>query len=168
MFRDMRRKGQQLTVEESEKILREATHGVLAVTGDGGFPYAVPVSHVYKDGKIYFHCARQGHKIDAIKNNPKVSFCVVSRDDVMPRERTTAYISVIAFGEARIVDDEAGLRKIAGLVGEKYSRDFPQECKKETDEVIAAGTMLCVEITVLHLTGKCGKEVLKERRGNNV
>ncbi len=163
MFREMRRIKQRLTKEESEQILKEASHGVLALSGDNGYPYAVPVSHVYSNGKIYFHCARQGHKIDAIKNNPKVSFCVVSRDDVMPRERTTAYISVIAFGTAEIVDDEKNLRRIAGLVGEKYSRDFPEECQKETDEVIAANTMYCVEITVEHLTGKCGREVLKER-----
>ena len=165
MFRKMRRFAQQLSAEESELILKNATHGVLAVTGDDGYPYAVPVSHVYEEGKIYFHCARQGHKIDALKNSEKVSFSVVAQDEVMPRERTTAYISVIAFGRAKIIDDEENLRKIAGMVGEKFSRDFPEECRKETDEVIAANTMLCVEITVEHLTGKCGREIMKKRAG---
>ena len=163
MFRKMRRSGQQLSREESEKILKEATHGVLAVCGDDGYPYAVPVSHVYENGRIYFHCARQGHKIDALRNSPKVSFCVVAQDDVMPQERTTAYISVIAFGMAEIVDDEKNLRRIAGLIGDKFSHDYPDDCRKETDGVIAAGKMLCVEITVEHLTGKCGREVLKKR-----
>ena len=163
MFRKMRRFGQQLTQQEAEQILREATSGVLGVQGENGYPYTVPVSHVYQDGKLYFHCAREEHKIDAIRACDKVSFCVIAQDEVMPRERTTAYISVIAFGRARIVDDEAGLRYIAGLVGEKYSHDYPDLCRQETDEVIAANRMYCVEITVEHLTGKCGKEVLAKR-----
>ena len=168
MFRKMRRFKQQLDAAECEQILKEATHGVLGLIGDDGYPYTVPVSHVYEGGKIYFHCAREGHKIDAIRNNAKVSFTVVSRDDVMPKERTTAYISVIAFGKAQIVDDEAGLRRIADLVGKKYSADYPELCRQETDEVIAANRMYCVEITVEHMTGKCGSQVLLERAKKSV
>ena len=116
MFRNMRRIGQLLSDEESKQILAEATHGVLGLSGDDGYPYTVPVSHVYRDGKIFFHCAKEGHKIDAIRRNKKVSFCVVAQDEVMPKERTTAYISVIAFGTARIVEDEPGLRRIAAAL----------------------------------------------------
>ena len=164
MFREMRRKGQKLDISECEEILKTSTSGVLGVIGDDGYPYTVPLSHVYYDGKIAFHCAKVGHKIDAIRNNDKVSFTVIAQDEVMPKERTTAYISVIAFGRARIIDDEAGLRRISGLVGEKYSSDFPDDCQKEIDETIAGNTMLCVEITIEHLSGKCGLEVLKKRR----
>ena len=167
MFREMRRKGQLLPAEECEEILRTATSGVLAVYGDDGYPYAVPVSHVYEDGKIAFHCAREGHKIDALRRNDRVSFCAIAQDEVMPKERTTAYISVIAFGRARIVEDEAGLRRIAEQVGRKFAPDYPDDCRQETDEVIAAGRMYCVEITVEHLTGKCGKEVLRARRNEH-
>lgn len=163
MFREMRRFKQQLAKEECEEILKNATSGVLGVHGDDGYPYTVPVSFVYEDGKIFFHGAKTGHKTDAIRRNEKVSFCVIAQDRVMPKERTTAYISVIAFGRAKIVEDEAGLRRIAGLIGEKYSHDFPELCRQETDEVIAGGRMNCVEITVEHLTGKCGGEVLKAR-----
>lgn len=164
MFREMRRRGQQLSREECEQILTEATSGVLGVIGDGGYPYTVPVSHVYHDGKIVFHCAKTGHKIDAIRANGKVSFCVIAQDEVMPAERTTAYISVIAFGRARIVDDEEGMRRIAGLVGDKFSHDYPEDCQKEIDEVIAAGAMYCVEIEIDHMTGKCGRQVLLRRQ----
>lgn len=164
MFRQMRRFKQQLSKEECEAILREATSGVLAVHGDDGYPYAVPVSHVYRDGKIAFHCAKVGHKIDAIRGSDKVSFCVIAQDEVMPVERTTAYISVIAFGQARIVEDEAGLRRICEWVGEKFCPDHMEGAYQETDEVIAANRMYCVEIDVEHLTGKCGNEVLKRRR----
>ena len=164
MFRPMRRAGQQLSPSECEEILRKATSGTLAVIGDGGYPYAVPVSHVYDQGKLYFHSARTGHKIEALRAEPRVSFCVIAQDKVMPRERTTAYISVIAFGRAKVVEDEAGQRRIAGLIGEKFSHDYPELCRQEIDEVVAAGTMACVEITVEHMTGKCGLEVLKKRR----
>ena len=164
MFREMRRKAQQLSNEECEEILRNATSGVLAVYGDDGYPYTVPLSHAYSDGKIVFHGAKEGHKIDSIRRNDKVSFCVIAQDEVMPKERTTAYISVIAFGRAKIVDDEAGLRRIAGLIGEKFSADYPEECQKEIDEVVAANRMYCVEIEVEHMTGKCGKEVLIRRK----
>ena len=164
MFREMRRKAQQLSQAECEQILRDATSGVLAVYGDDGYPYTVPVSHVYQDGVIAFHCVKEGHKIDALRRNDKVSFCVIAQDEVMPRERTTAYISVIAFGRAQIVDDEAGLRRIAGWIGDKFSPDYPEDCQRETDEVIAAGRMYCVEIAVEHLTGKCGLQVMLRRR----
>ena len=65
---------------------------------------------LYQDGKLYSHCAKEGHNTDAIRGN----------DEVIPAKRTTAYISVIAFGKAVIVDDELGLRRIAGLIGEKF------------------------------------------------
>ena len=153
MFRTMRRFRQQLTHEECERILAGATSGVLALSGDDGYPYAVPLSHVYQDGKLYSHCAKEGHKTDAIRGN----------DEVIPAKRTTAYISVIAFGKAVIVDDESGLRRIAGLIGEKFSTGYPEDCRRETDQMIAADRMYCLEITVEHLTGKCGLEVLRTR-----
>ena len=108
---------------------------------------------LYQDGKLYSHCAKEGHKTDAIRGN----------DEVIPAKRTTAYISVIAFGKAAIVDDESSLRRIADLIGEKFSADYPEDCRRETDQMIAADRMYCLEITVEHLTGKCGLEVLRTR-----
>ena len=83
-FRTMRRCKQQLSVHECEKILQETTSGVLAVSGDNGFPYAVPLSHFYMNGKLYFHSAKEGHKVDALKREAKVSFCVIGQDSVHP------------------------------------------------------------------------------------
>ena len=67
MFRAMRRKRQQLSRAEAEAILERGTSGVLAVAGDDGYPYAVPLSYVYQDGKLWFHCANSGHKLDAVR-----------------------------------------------------------------------------------------------------
>ena len=85
MFREMRRKKQMLSLEECVAVLDNGTSGVLAVDGDNDYPYAVPLSYVYCDSKIFFHCARSGHKLDAIARNEKVSFCVIEADQVMPR-----------------------------------------------------------------------------------
>ena len=106
-FREMRRKRQQLSNEESITILEKATAGTLAVLGDGDFPYAVPISYVYHEGKLYFHSALAGHKVDAIKKCDKASFCVIDKDDVQPEKYTTFFRSVIAFGRIRVIEDEA-------------------------------------------------------------
>ena len=82
-FRPMRRFRQQLSAEECESVLLRCTSGVLALAGDGGYPYAVPLSYVYTDGKLYFHSAVQGHKVDAVNRESRCSFCVVDRDDAV-------------------------------------------------------------------------------------
>ena len=197
MFREMRRKGQQITTEECMEILQRATSGVLGVYGDDGYPYTVPLSFVYTPpgpadnrdvtadsakkgpaeggasakspdssaglGTIGFHCAKTGHKIDGIRRNEKVSFTVIDRDEIMPKERTTKFCSVIAFGRARILEGEENLRRAANKVGAKYSAGYEDLYMEETEDTIRRGTLCCVEITIDHMTGKIGKEILKER-----
>ena len=96
-FREMRRKRQQLAEEESIAILEKVTAGTLALLGDNDYPYAVPISHVYHERKLYFHSALAGHKVDAIRKCDKASFCVIEKDDVQPEKYTTFFRSVIAF-----------------------------------------------------------------------
>ena len=117
-FGKMRRSAQELSQKEAEEILKTATHGVLAVTGEGGYPYAVPMSFVFAGGKIYLHSATEGRKIEAIKSSEKVSFCVVAEDRVIPEKYTTAYKSAIVFGRARIVFGGRG-RKAYPAAGRK-------------------------------------------------
>ena len=95
-FREMRRKRQLLSDEESIGILKNATAGTLALLGDNDYPYAVPISYVYHERKLYFHSALAGHKVDAIRNCDKASFCVIDKDDVQPEKYTTFFRSVIA------------------------------------------------------------------------
>lgn len=160
MFREMRRKNQLLKDSESVQILKERTSGVLAVLGDGGYPYAVPLSYVYADGKIYFHCAKEGHKLDAIKRSDKVSFCVVDCDNVVPDEYTTYYRSVIVFGRARILSDDekrAPLEKLAA----KYTPDDAEGRKKEIERFFERVCM--IEMKIEHMTGKEAKELVSAR-----
>lgn len=161
-FRPMRRFKQQLQQEKAERLLMSATSGVLAVNGDNGYPYAVPISYVYANGKIYFHSALSGHKIDAIRHNPKVSFCVINQDVIVPQEFTTYFKSVIAFGKARIIEDDAEKMKALRLLAARYSDDTitPQM----TDKEIAGGfeRLLMVEIPIEHLTAKESIELVRK------
>lgn len=157
----MRRKLQQLPQTECERILREGKTAVLALAGDDGYPYAVPVNYVYDGGKIYFHCAKTGHKLDALRRCEKVSVCVVDRDDVAPERLATDYMSVIVFGRARILEDDEEIYRVVEVFGLKYNPDrdaVAREIRREWD------ALCCVEITVDHMTGKEGKELARQRR----
>ena len=123
MFREMRRKNCVVSKEIAEKILREGDFGVLALSGDDDYNYAVPINYAVEGNKIYFHSAKTGHKIDAIRNNDKVSFCVVARHEVVSEEFTTYFTSAIAFGRIKIVEDNADPDKLRGLelLADKYS-----------------------------------------------
>lgn len=158
MFREMRRKRQLLPTKESVAILEKMTNGTLALHGDDGYPYAVPVSYVYADGKIYFHSAMEGHKVDAILRNDKVSFCVVERDEIKPAEFTTYFRSVIAFGKARVLEDEDEKLSALRLLADKYSHG---EAGMEAEIAKGFNHLLMVEITVEHLTGKESIELVR-------
>ena len=103
MFRAMRRARQQMISEDALAIMEKGRTGVLAVAGDDGYPYAVPLNYVWHEYKIYFHCATAGHKLDAIQSCDKVSLCVVDRDQVDAEKFTTLYRSCVAFGRARVL-----------------------------------------------------------------
>ena len=130
MFREMRRNKQALSDEECREILERCTSGTLAVLGDEGYPYAVPLSYVFINGHIYFHCARAGHKLDAIRACDKVSFCVIDRDEVIPEKFTTKYRSVIVFGRAREVTDPEEIVGICRQVTEICCCPFRELLKK--------------------------------------
>ncbi len=150
-FRPMRRFKQQLDSEECIKILKEEKRGVLALMGDGGYPYAVPLNFVYDNGKIYFHCAGEGHKIDAINACDKVSFCVY-RQEEKPAGDWAYYVkSVIVFGRARLLSDREEIIEKCRLLALKYypsAEEAEEEIKKDGHRVA------CIELSVEHMTGK--------------
>jgi Predicted flavin-nucleotide-binding protein len=159
MFREMRRKKQLLSHEENVEILKVGTSGVLALSGDGGYPYAVPLSYVYEDAKIYFHCANAGHKIDAIAQSDKASFCVISQDNVVSQEYTTYFRSVIAFGKIRILQDEADKRAALEVLAAKYSPNHEHGRLQEIDKLFRQ--VCAVELAVEHMTGKAAIELVR-------
>lgn len=157
MFREMRRNKQALGQEESDAILSRGTSGVLALSGDDGYPYALPISYAYEKGRLIFHCAKTGHKLDAITREPKASFCVIDQDQVVSAEYTTYYRSVIAFGKMRLLEGEEK-RAAAMLLAERYA--LGETVKRHTEVIDEAWDRLCMlEMRIEHLTGKAAKEL---------
>ena len=159
MFRDMRRKNQLLPPEEAESILRQGTSGVLSLLGDGGYPYGVPLSYVYHNGRLYFHCAKAGHKLDAIRREPKVSFCVVGKNQLVPEEFTTYFTSVIAFGRATVLTDDREREAALRLLSEKYVKASKERVDAEIAKSFPA--VCLVELAIEHLSGKQAIELVQ-------
>lgn len=162
MFREMRREKQRMKHEECIAVLERGTSGVLAVSGENGYPYAVPLSYVFSEGKLYFHCAMEGHKVDAIRSCDKASFCVVDQDRIVPEKYTTFYRSVIAFGRVKILENEAAKRAAVDVLAQRFRPGHDAERWAEID---GAMPRLCVlEMTIEHMTGKEALEIANSRR----
>lgn len=157
MFREMRRFKQQLSQEECIQVLKEAPRGVLSVQGEDGYPYGMPMNHFYDEetGKLYFHGAHQGHKIDALKANDKVSYCVWNEGFRKEGEWALNISSVILFGRMAIVSDVDRCIEITRKIALKYYPD----AESAEEEVRQDGhKALCLELTVEHMTGKLVNE----------
>ena len=165
MFREMRRKKQLLSESDSAAILEKGSYGVLSVLGDDGYPYGVPMNYIYEDGVLYFHCAREGHKIDAIRRDPKVSFCVVDSDEVVAEEYTTYFRSVIAFGKAEIVEDAAEKRDIITRLAKRF---HPSDSEQHRDALIEREfpPLSILRMKIEHMSGKEAIELVRKRTEN--
>lgn len=153
MFREMRRIKQKMSEADTLGVLERGTSGVLAVSGEDGYPYAVPLSYVLLNGKIVFHSAGEGHKIDSIKASDKVSFCVIDQDLLVPEELTTYFRSAIAFGRIRVLETEDEKREALEALAEKYS--LPDDYEGREREVKKSLKKVCMlELTIDHLSGK--------------
>ncbi|WP_132026825.1 pyridoxamine 5'-phosphate oxidase family protein [Keratinibaculum paraultunense] len=148
-------------MEDTVAVMNRCTNGLLACLGDEDYPYAVPISYVYLNEKIYFHSAKAGHKVDAIMKNPKVSFSVIDEDTIVGEEYTTYFRSVIAFGKARVVEGNERLEVFKDLV-EKYSGDQPEEAKYE--KIIGCNETYIIAIDIEYITGKEAIEYVKSRK----
>lgn len=165
MFREMRRKKQALSEKDCAAVLNRGTSGVLALLGEEGYPYAVPLSYVYDGEKLYFHSAKSGHKLDAVRSNPKASFCVIDQDQIIPEEYTTYFRNVIAFGTVRIVEEEEEKRSAIEKLALKYApEDTAENRRNAIDREWAPLCML--EMTVDHLSGKEAIELVRERKAS--
>ncbi len=162
MFRELRRKKQALPRDECINILKYATSGVLALSGDDGYPYTVPLSFVFDGKDIYFHSAKTGHKLDAIRHNPKCSFCVIAQDQIVSEEYTTYFQSVILFGKMHLLEDEQEKYNAIVKLAKKYApNDTLENCQKE---IVHEWKSLCIlKMTIDHLTGKESIEFVRER-----
>jgi len=161
MFRPMRRAKCQLSTEAAEKILREGDYGVLALEGDDGYPYAVPINYAVDGEKIFFHSAKTGHKLDAIRRNDKASLCVVGKHTVVAEEFTTYFTSAIAFGRIKLIEDDADPDKLRGLelLADKFSPNVDAALRAK--ELARLSAVVVPVMTIEHLTGKAAREIIR-------
>ena len=150
MFRPMRRLKQQLSQEECEQVLTSERRGVLSVHGEDGYPYGVPMDYLYEQGKIYFHGAKVGHKIDAIKADNRVSFTVFDQGVPVEGKVGPNVRSVIVFGRISLLETTPESLEIARRLGEKYDPSgYVEDELRRTAERIQL-----LELAVDHMTGK--------------
>ena len=149
---EMRRKEKMITQDEVIEVLDKAEYGVLSTVSADGVPYGVPVNFVYYEGAIYFHCALTGHRLQNINANSNVSFTVVDSVELMPEKFNTKYRSVIAFGNASLIDDEEEKKKVLLEIVKKLSPDFIEGGIKYIDSSVKDAKV--VKITVSEMTGK--------------
>ena len=147
----MRRQDKALPDQDVTLLLQDGEYGVLATAGRDGQPYGVPLNYVYMDGRIYFHCATVGQKLDNIAFNEKVSFTVVGRTEVLPAEFSTGFESVIAFGTAEVVHGDEWHKALMGLL-EKYCADHIEAGRAYIEQ--HAKQTKVVRINLERVTGK--------------
>ncbi len=153
MFREITRIKQVLTKEECISILKNEPRGVFSVIGDNGYPYGMPLNHFYneEDGKLYFHSGMKGHKIDAMRKDPKASFCVY---DSGVRENGNWYLtikSVIVFGKIEFIEDREKIYEIARKLCYKFTND--EEYIEHEITHSGPGTLMFALVPE-HMTGK--------------
>ena len=166
MFPEMRRRRQEMTQDEVAALLREADYGILAVHGEDGYPYTVPMNYVFVEGgldgtaalgAIYFHCALEGHKLDAIARDPKASFCVIGKHAYRPQKFATTYESVIAFGQVAIIE-EASKAEALYVLSKKFD---PHEHELILNEIEKDGPRCVVlELRIDHITSKKSPDLM--------
>ncbi|WP_243286671.1 pyridoxamine 5'-phosphate oxidase family protein [Geothrix terrae] len=148
----IRRRDRALTEAEAMKLLDEAEWGVLATVDADGWPYAVPVNHAVVEGSLILHCATKGHKLDNLAVNPKVSYCAVTLAEPLPAELATRYASVIVFGHAELIADEAEKRSALQALGLRFAPGHADVVAREIGKDLFRTAV--VRIRIERATGK--------------
>lgn len=153
MFRKIRKAKNEISIDAAKLLLATQRRGILAVNGDNGYPYAVPVNYYYSEGegKLFFHGARAGHKVDSIKNSDKVCFTVYGNESIRNETWAPFVQSVVVFGRCRIITDQDLNYKLVRKFAEKY---YPSE-ELINEEIITAGKAVQMfEIDIEYISGK--------------
>lgn len=153
MFREIRRKDRALSDEETDALLASHNYGVLCLSGNGDYPYGVPVNYGYADGKIYIHSTSQSsHKLDCIRQDSRVCFTVVGDHELAADEFSSHYSSTIVFGRARILTEEAdilpALERMMSSLAPEMADQAVDHCRRTLHSLVM------LEITPEHKSGK--------------
>jgi hypothetical protein len=151
-LRHIRRRDRAVSDEQAREILARAEHGVLATVGTDGWPYAVPVNHVLAGDVLYIHCALEGHKLENLAREERVSFCAVAGATVLPASLSTLYESAIVFGRAAVVADAAEKRRALELLAIRFCGAVTPEA--ESVIAVSGSQTAVVRIRIEQISGK--------------
>jgi uncharacterized protein len=151
-FREIRRRERALSKDEARDILARAEYGVLATIGNNGWPYAVPLNHVLAGDTIYIHCALEGHKLDNLANEARVSYCAVASTRVIPEKLSTLYECAVVFGRAALVTSAEEKSKALKLLTDRFCADFPEQVEEALEKWGPKTAIIRIEIE--RITGK--------------
>lgn len=153
MFRELVRKNQALSKETFIEILKRTKRGVLSIYGEEGYPYGMPMNHYYneQDGKLYFHSGKFGHKMDALKKNPNVSFCIYEEGEPTKEGWALQFQSVIIFGTIEWIESYEETMEIARQLCYKFTDD---EVYIEKEILNSGPATVCFALKISHMTGK--------------
>jgi nitroimidazol reductase NimA-like FMN-containing flavoprotein (pyridoxamine 5'-phosphate oxidase superfamily) len=154
MERKIRRTDRAISENEAKRILEKGEFGVLSTVSLDGQPYGVPISYSYTGDVIYFHCAIEGHKLENLRNDNRVSFCVVGKTEILPEKFSTSYESAIVFGKAFELPDDEKHKGLLEIV-KKYSSEFINEGLQYIEN--AANKARVYKIVIESITGKSRK-----------
>ena len=153
MFRTIRKKKREISTDLAKELLLTSRRGVLAVNGDHGYPYAVPINYYYdrENEKIFFHGARAGHKYDSIKNDDKVCFTVYGNESIKKEDWAPFLQSVVVFGRCHLIEDHAKALDLVKRMAMKY---YPDETSADEEIELYGNAVQMFEINIEHLSGK--------------
>lgn len=153
MFRPIRRQKREISMEQARQLLKDSRRGVLAVNGDDGYPYAIPINYIYDEDqqKIYFHGARAGHKYDSIKVCDKVCFTVYGNESIKKEAWAPFVQSTVVFGRCHLIEDQEYAIDIVKKLAMKY---YPDEETADAEIEAYGKAVQLFEIDIEHMSGK--------------
>ena len=153
MFRPIRKKKKAISLDAAKELLRSSRRGVLAVNGDDGYPYAIPINYWYDEGnhKIIFHGAKVGHKVDSLKRSDKICFTVFGNEKIKDEAWAPYLQSVVVFGRCRLIEKQDDIMKLVKKFAIKY---YPNEEMVNAEVELSAMGVQMFEIEIEHLSGK--------------
>ena len=153
MFRPVRRKSNEIGAEAAKELLLSQRRGVLALNGENGYPYAIPINYRYceSENKIYFHGSRAGYKADILKNDSRVCFTVCGNEQVKDEAWAPYMQSAVVFGQCRPVADAKENTRLVRYFAEKY---YPDAALIDEEIAVSGRAVQMYEIEIEHLSGK--------------
>ena len=153
MFRPIRKKKNEISTDSAKELLRSSRRGVLAVNGDDGYPYAIPVNYLYdeENNSLIFHGAKAGHKVDSLKKDDKICFTVFGNEKIKEEEWAPYLQSVVVFGRCHLVESRDDILRLVKKFALKY---YPDENTVDEEIAFSGKGVQMFEIKIEHMSGK--------------